>query len=139
MLGTSDTWLTSHLSQWTSILYCRLSNFWWCSVRIDFTPSCLSSTNVFHFKSQSKDSKVVPWRFLLILEFEVMHMNLIFFKINVKISNYFPREREFELKSTIFSSLWLLSGWPVKKAWSRCRMNLTTYTIVYIILKYLKL
>ena len=28
MLGTSDPWLTSHLSQRTSISYCRLSDFW---------------------------------------------------------------------------------------------------------------
>ena len=27
MLGTSDAWSTSHLSQRTSVLYCRLSNF----------------------------------------------------------------------------------------------------------------
>ena len=27
MLGTSDPWLTSHLSQQTSVLYCRLSHF----------------------------------------------------------------------------------------------------------------
>ena len=27
MLGTSDAWSTSHLSQWTSVLYCRLSDF----------------------------------------------------------------------------------------------------------------
>ena len=26
ILGTSDTWSTNHLSQWTSVLYCRLSD-----------------------------------------------------------------------------------------------------------------
>ena len=28
MLGTSDPWSTSHSSQRTSVLYCRLSDFW---------------------------------------------------------------------------------------------------------------
>ena len=27
MLGTLDAWLTTHLSQQTSVLYCRLSDF----------------------------------------------------------------------------------------------------------------
>ena len=27
MLGTSNTWSTSHLSQLTSVLYCRLPDF----------------------------------------------------------------------------------------------------------------
>ena len=30
ILGTSDTWLTSHLSQQTSVSYCRLSDFSIC-------------------------------------------------------------------------------------------------------------
>ena len=28
ILGTSDPWSTSHLFQQTSVLYCRLSDFW---------------------------------------------------------------------------------------------------------------
>ena len=34
ILGTSDAWSTSHLSQQTSVLYCRLSDFW-CSLAVE--------------------------------------------------------------------------------------------------------